>query len=66
MAIARILVPLFVCLWFLSHSRVFHLYEDITITDKGQQRLTYARLSRPLRSEVSLAFYTTIIRGIRL
>ena len=34
---------LFVCLVFSSHSRIFHLYGDITIAAKGLQMLTYAR-----------------------
>ena len=45
-------------LWALSwrsHSSMFHSYGDVTITGEGQQILTYARHSRPLSSEGSLA-----------
>ena len=49
-------VCLFVCLFvwgFSSHSRMFHSYGDVTITDEGLQILTYARHPRPLNSEGS-------------
>ena len=51
--------------WGLSsHSRIFHSYVDVTITDEGLQ--TYAQHSRPLNSEGSLACQTTLTRVIRL
>ena len=40
---------------FSSHSRIFHSFETVTITDEGLQILTYARHSWPLGS---LTFYT--------
>ena len=49
-------ISLFV--WCLSsHSRIFQSYGDVTITGEGLQILTYmyARPSRPLSSEGSLA-----------
>ena len=49
---------LFVCLWFIVPSRIFHSYGDVTITGSGLQILTYARHSRPLSSEGSLACHT--------
>ena len=55
------LLGLFVCLFiwvFSSHSRIFHLYGDVTITGEGLQILTHARRSWPLSSEVSLACHT--------
>ena len=49
----------FVCLLsFLSHSRIFHSYGDISIAGEGLQILTYARHSWPLSSEGSLACHT--------
>ena len=50
----------FVCLFggFSSHSRIFHLYGDVTIAGEGLQILTYARHSWPLSSEGSLACHT--------
>ena len=56
-----ILVCLFVWLsvWgFSSHSRIFHPYGNVTITDGGIQNLTYARYFWPLSSEGSLACET--------
>ena len=50
-------VCLFVCL-LSSHSRTFHSFEDVTITGEELQILTYARHSRPLSSEGSLACHT--------
>ena len=50
---------LFVWLFFfLSHSRIFYSYGDLTITGKGLQILTNARNSWPLSSEGSLACHT--------
>ena len=49
---------LFACLfvWGLtSHSRIFHSYGDVTITDEGLQILTYVRPLWQLSSEDSLA-----------
>ena len=38
--------------WVLSHhSRIFHSYEDATITGEGLQILTFARHLWPLRNE---------------
>ena len=41
-----------------SQSRIFHSYEDITITSKELYILSYARQSWPLSSEGSLACHT--------
>ena len=41
-----------------SHSRIFHLYGDVTITGEGLQILNNARHSWPLSSEGSLACHT--------
>ena len=49
---------LFVCLGFLSHSRIFHSCGDVTIVGEGLQSLTCARHSWPLSSEGSLACHT--------
>ena len=49
---------LFVCLGVFRHSRIFYSYGDVTITDEGLQFLTYARHSRPLNNEGSLACHT--------
>ena len=56
---------MFVCFWGLSsHSRIFHSYDDVTITGEGLQILTYARHSWPLSSEGSLAsVYNGHLRG---
>ena len=35
-----------------THSRIFHSYEDVTITDEGRQILTYTRHSWPLRTSL--------------
>ena len=35
----------FFCFVFLSHSRIFHMYGDVTIAGEGLQILTYARHS---------------------
>ena len=48
----------FCLLSFLSHSRDFHTYGDVSITDEGLQILTFARHSWPLNSEGSLACHT--------
>ena len=45
------LTSLFLFVWGLtSHSRIFHSYRDVTITDEGLRILTYARHSWPLSS----------------
>ena len=50
-----------------SHSRIFHSYWDVTITDEGLQILTNTRLSWPLRSEGSFKCHTYCdTRDIRL
>ena len=41
-----------------SHLRMFHSYGDVNIAFEGLQILTYARHSRPLSSEDSLACHT--------
>ena len=42
----------FVFVWgFSSHSRIFHLYGNVTINGERLQILIYARHSRPLSSE---------------
>ena len=51
------LLFLFVC-GFSSHSRIFHLYGDVTITGEGVQILTHTQHSWPLSSEGSLACHT--------
>ena len=55
-----------ICLfiWGLSsHSRIFHSYEDVTITGEGLQILTYAQHSWPLSSEGFLACHTLCDMG---
>ena len=49
---------IFACLFFSSHSRFFHSYGDVTITDERMQILTYVRHLWPLSSEGSLACQT--------
>ena len=53
------LMVFFCCFFFVwgfsSHSRIFHSYGDVTITDEELQILTYARHSWPFSSECSLA-----------
>ena len=52
---------LFVCffVWGISsHSRIFHSYEDVTITGEGLQMFTYIRHIWLLSSEGSLACQT--------
>ena len=44
----------YVLLGVSSHSILYHLYGDITITGEGLQILTYTRHSWPLNSEGSL------------
>ena len=43
---------------FLSHSRIFHSYGDVTIAGEGLQNLTYTRHSWLLNSERSLGCHT--------
>ena len=43
---------------FLSHSRIFHSFGDITITAEGLQILSYAWHSWPVSSEGSLTCHT--------
>ena len=43
---------------FLSHSRIFHSYGDITITSEGLQIFTYDRHSWPMSSEGSFECHT--------
>ena len=39
-----LIVCLFVCFWgLLSHTRIFHLYRDVTITGEGLRIWAYAR-----------------------
>ena len=49
---------LFVCLGFIVPLENFHSYGDVIISGEGLQILTYARHSRPLSSEGSLACHT--------
>ena len=42
----------------LTYSRIFHCYEDVTITDEKLQILTYSRASWPQSSEGSLSCHT--------
>ena len=49
---------LFVFLFFLSHSKIFHSYGDVTIAGEGLQIFTYVRHSWPLSSGGPLAFHT--------
>ena len=51
-----IINSIFVC--FLSHSRIFHSFGDVTIGGERLQILTYARHLWPLISEGSLACHT--------
>ena len=56
-----------VCLFvygFTSHSRIFHSFGDVTITEKGCKFFTYARHSWPLRSECSLAGHIYCYTGL--
>ena len=53
---------LFVC-GLSSHSRMFHLYEDVVIAGEMLQILTYAWHSRPLSIEGSSACYTYSVTG---
>ena len=48
----------FVCLDFLSHSRIFHSFGDVIIAGEELQILTYGRHSWPFSSEGSLACHT--------
>ena len=43
---------------FSCHSRIFHSFGDVIIAGEGLQILNYARHSRPLSSEGSLARHT--------
>ena len=50
---------LFVYVWgFSSHPRIFQTWEDVTITGKGLQILSYTQHSWLLSSGVFLVFYT--------
>ena len=49
---------LFACLWFSSHLRSFHSYENVTIADVGLKIFTYSPHSWPLNSDGSLAYHT--------
>ena len=54
-------VPVVCCLFvwsFSSHSRIFHSYGDVTITDEGLQILTYA-------SSYQLWYITSILYVVR-
>ena len=56
-----------VCLSFSSHSRIFHLLGDVTISGEELQILTYARHLWQLSSEGSLACPTlTVTQGIHI
>ena len=49
---------LFVCLDFLSHSRIFHSFGEVNTFGEGQPILTYARHLWPLSTEGSIACHT--------
>ena len=53
-------VYVFLCLWFLSQSRIHHSCGDVTITGEGVQILTYVRHLWPLSKECSLVCHTYI------
>ena len=55
--VQNLFVYLFV-LGLLSHSRIFHSFGDVIITGEGLQILTFARHSRSLSNEGSLALHT--------
>ena len=59
---------MFICLFFIcgfsSHSGIFHLYWDVTITGEGLQILTNARHSWPLSSEGSLTCHSYCDTGL--
>ena len=57
------LLCFFVCLVFMSHSRIFHSYGDVTITSE-RQILTYARHVWPLSKEISLVCHTYCDTGL--
>ena len=48
----------FVCLQFLSHSRIFHSFGDVTIAGEGLQIFTFAGDLWPLSIGGSLACHT--------
>ena len=50
---------------FSSHSRIFYSFEDVTISGKGLQNLTFVRRLWPLSSEGSLGATPIVKRGIR-
>ena len=59
-------IALFVSWGFSFHSRIFHLYGDVTITSEWLQILTYARLSIPWAVSGLKHVTPNEIRGIRL
>jgi hypothetical protein len=48
---------------FTSHSRIFHLYGDVTITGEGLQNLGLCSASGPLSREGSLSCHTCCDTG---
>ena len=57
------LICLFVCLFVVCRLRIFHPFEDVTITGEGLQILTNARHSWPISCEGSLACDTNCDTG---
>ena len=53
-------------IWFIctSNSKIFHSYEDVTITGEWRHILTYARHSWPLSSDGSLACHTYFHKNV--
>ena len=49
---------MFLCLGFSAHTRIFHLYGNVTIAGEELQILTYDRHSWALDREGSLAWHT--------
>ena len=60
---SSVLFVLFLC-GLLSHSRIFHSYEDVTITDERLQILSYAQHFWPLSSECFSACHSYCDTGL--
>jgi hypothetical protein len=59
----HILIHLLIIYGFTSHTRIFHLYEDVTIAGEGLQKLGLC--SAPLSREESLSCHTYCDMGPR-
>ena len=61
---------LFICVGFMSQSRIFHFYKDVTITGEGPHILTYTRHSLPSGSGAfTTCFYycyLSLVKGMVL